>query len=269
MLLAAACTGSDDSDLGGGSLEGRPPPSSSSGAPRDGGVEPNERCPSVTGTVSGTGSSGLRVRAEPTTESAANSTVREGATVAIICQTPGEAVDGNETWYFLGADGYVAGAYVTTDDRVAACTDALLACGAREPPPDPPASGEDTPPSPIGSSPEVEVQGPAIEPQVQAFANDVCAVVGACTLSTYAGHSPTAELALDILTSDEYGEMPTDDFAFGDRVADYARNNKAAYRIDYVIYRQRIDMGEGWDDMADRGSITENHYDHVHVSFDP
>ena len=27
--------------------------------------------------------------------------------------------------------------------------------------------------------------------------------------------------------------------------------------------------GSGWDPMEDRGSITENHFDHVHVSFLP
>lgn len=36
----------------------------------------------------------------------------------------------------------------------------------------------------------------------------------------------------------------------------------------YVIFRQRYNDGSGWDPMEDRGSITQNHYDHVHVSFD-
>jgi hypothetical protein len=35
-----------------------------------------------------------------------------------------------------------------------------------------------------------------------------------------------------------------------------------------VIWRQRINSGTGWRAMEDRGSITQNHYDHVHVSFD-
>ena len=35
-----------------------------------------------------------------------------------------------------------------------------------------------------------------------------------------------------------------------------------------MIWRQRINLGEGWRDMADRGSITQNHNDHVHVSFE-
>jgi hypothetical protein len=38
----------------------------------------------------------------------------------------------------------------------------------------------------------------------------------------------------------------------------------------YIIYRQRIwDVrmpSSGWVPMEDRGSITANHYDHVHIS---
>jgi hypothetical protein len=37
-----------------------------------------------------------------------------------------------------------------------------------------------------------------------------------------------------------------------------------------VIYAQKIWSvkrgGEGWRGMSDRGSVTANHYDHVHVS---
>jgi hypothetical protein len=38
----------------------------------------------------------------------------------------------------------------------------------------------------------------------------------------------------------------------------------------YIIYRQRIwdirNASAGWVPMADRGSITANHFDHVHIS---
>ena len=37
----------------------------------------------------------------------------------------------------------------------------------------------------------------------------------------------------------------------------------------YIIWRQRyydIRTGAGWRMMADRGGVTANHYDHVHVS---
>jgi hypothetical protein len=34
-----------------------------------------------------------------------------------------------------------------------------------------------------------------------------------------------------------------------------------------VIWQQRINFGSGWQLMEDRGGVTANHYDHVHVSF--
>ena len=34
-----------------------------------------------------------------------------------------------------------------------------------------------------------------------------------------------------------------------------------------MIWRQRINFGSGWQLMEDRGGVTANHYDHVHVSF--
>lgn len=42
-----------------------------------------------------------------------------------------------------------------------------------------------------------------------------------CTISTYNGHHPNASRALDILVSDVYGEVPSDDNALGDAVAEY------------------------------------------------
>ncbi|MGI5125530.1 hypothetical protein ACQEVB_01830 [Pseudonocardia sp. CA-107938] len=53
----------------------------------------------------------------------------------------------------------------------------------------------------------------------------------------------------------------------GDALAACALKNKAALGITYVIWRQRINFGQGWQGMEDRGGVTANHYDHVHVSF--
>jgi hypothetical protein len=53
----------------------------------------------------------------------------------------------------------------------------------------------------------------------------------------------------------------------GDELAACALKNKAALGITYVIWRQRINFGQGWQGMEDRGGVTANHYDHVHVSF--
>lgn len=58
------------------------------------------------------------------------------------------------------------------------------------------------------------------------------------------------------------------DQATGEKLAAYARQNMDELGISYVIYRQRIDTGSGWEGMEDRGGETANHMDHVHISFD-
>ena len=114
----------------------------------------------------------------------------------------------------------------------------------------------------------VDITGPTVLPHVQVFANRVCAATGACSISTYEGHSPTASRAVDILASDVYGDRPTDNNALGDTVAEFALAHQGENAITYVIWMQRINLGDGWKAMEDRGSITQNHYDHVHVSFE-
>lgn len=56
----------------------------------------------------------------------------------------------------------------------------------------------------------------------------------------------------------------------GWEVANYLRENYAAFGISYLIYEQKIwsveRSGEGWRGMANRGGATANHMDHVHVS---
>lgn len=61
----------------------------------------------------------------------------------------------------------------------------------------------------------------------------------------------------------------------GNQVAQYAVDNISKAGISYVIYRQKFyapvkniyGPANTWNQMSDRGSVTENHYDHVHVSF--
>jgi hypothetical protein len=56
----------------------------------------------------------------------------------------------------------------------------------------------------------------------------------------------------------------------GYAIAAWAQANASRLGIMYIIYRQRIwDVrmaSSGWVPMADRGSITANHFDHVHIS---
>ncbi|GGD29929.1 SH3 domain-containing protein [Nocardioides daphniae] len=66
--------------------------------------------------------------------------------------------------------------------------------------------------------------------------------------------------AVDIMISGEAGW----------EIAEMLRANHAALGIEYLIYAQKIwsveRSGEGWRGMSDRGSVTANHYDHVHVT---
>ena len=58
------------------------------------------------------------------------------------------------------------------------------------------------------------------------------------------------------------------DRSTGNALADCALRNQEALGVSYVIWRQRINFGSGWEAMEDRGSPTANHMDHVHVSFE-
>jgi hypothetical protein len=65
-------------------------------------------------------------------------------------------------------------------------------------------------------------------------------------------------LALDLMVRGERG----------DRIAECALANQEALGVSYVIWEQRVNYGDGWERMSDRGGDTENHFDHVHVSFE-
>lgn len=58
------------------------------------------------------------------------------------------------------------------------------------------------------------------------------------------------------------------DVDLGNRVAAYLQANANALNIEYLIWRQRIWINgdSDWTWMADRGGVTANHYDHVHVT---
>ncbi len=109
------------------------------------------------------------------------------------------------------------------------------------------------------------VRGGIVRPHVQAFADACSRATGADSFGTYAGHDPSIDRALDIF-------VPVNSRALGDAICAFALANLDRYGIDYVIYRQRIynpEIATHWRDMADRGGVTQNHFDHVHISFEP
>lgn len=112
-------------------------------------------------------------------------------------------------------------------------------------------------------------------PHAVKYANAVMAATGADSFGTYAGHSPTPERALDCFTqvpSDRRApETPGLGRVLGDDIAEFAVENIDRFGIDYVIFRQHIynpEIATYWRQMEDRGGVTNNHFDHVHVSFD-
>lgn len=58
------------------------------------------------------------------------------------------------------------------------------------------------------------------------------------------------------------------DQALGDDIAGWLQANANTLNIEYIIWRQRIWINgqSGWTWMADRGGVTANHYDHIHIT---
>lgn len=53
----------------------------------------------------------------------------------------------------------------------------------------------------------------------------------------------------------------------GDAIAAFVQANIGTFNVKYLIWQQRYwAPGEGWSTMEDRGSPTQNHMDHVHVT---
>ena len=108
-----------------------------------------------------------------------------------------------------------------------------------------------------------------LQPQTAAFKEEVAKLYGITSFSGYRPGDPGDHgkgLAIDFM-------VPVSS-ALGDQIADYAIQNMASRGINYIIWKQRFyapyDSKYGpaytWNPMPDRGSVTENHYDHVHVS---
>ena len=108
-----------------------------------------------------------------------------------------------------------------------------------------------------------------LQPQTAALKEEIANLFG---ITSFSGYRPG--------DSGDHGKGLAIDFmvpvssALGDQIAEYAVQNMASRGINYIIWKQRFyapyDSKYGpaytWNQMPDRGSVTENHYDHVHVS---
>ncbi|MGT2895525.1 LysM peptidoglycan-binding domain-containing protein [Streptococcus entericus] len=110
-----------------------------------------------------------------------------------------------------------------------------------------------------------------LQPHVVAYKQEVLSAFGSMWVHGYRPDSGDhgKGLALDF--------MVTDNAALGDQIAAYAASHMAEKKISYIIWKQRFyapyeskyGPAYTWNLMEDRGSVTENHYDHVHISFLP
>ena len=108
-----------------------------------------------------------------------------------------------------------------------------------------------------------------LQPQTAAFKEEIANLFG---ITSFSGYRPGDSgdhgkgLAIDFMVP-ESSEL-------GDKIAEYAIQNMASRGISYIIWKQRFyapfDSKYGpantWNPMPDCGSVTENHYNHVHVS---
>jgi len=85
--------------------------------------------------------------------------------------------------------------------------------------------------------------------------------------TTYASHSDGPLASSDLWTPGAVSARDNSGVAGMNQLADYVAANLGPLGIRYVIWKQRINLGSGWSGMEDRGSITQNHFDHVHITF--
>lgn len=114
-----------------------------------------------------------------------------------------------------------------------------------------------------------KAENAGLQPQTAAFKEEIANLFG---ITSFSGYRPGDSgdhgkgLAIDFMVP-ESSEL-------GDKIAEYAIQNMASRGISYIIWKQRFyapfDSKYGpantWNPMPDRGSVTEDHYDHVHVS---
>lgn len=115
----------------------------------------------------------------------------------------------------------------------------------------------------------VAVDGGPVVPHAQAFADEINRRWGFTHILTYPGHEPDQQHALDNFQTRAV-MLQLANWCTRDDVIDH-------FGLDYVIFNvdESTNAGEiynreiarRWRTMQDRGSPTQNHHDHVHVSF--
>ena len=203
--------------------------------------------------------------AEPTT------TVEETTTAAEPNTTVEETTTAAEPTTTVEATTTTVEETTTTEATTEAVTEAQSAPATYQAEPSQGASATYTAPAApdYATIAATKSENAGLQPQTAAFKEEVANLFGITSFSGYRPGDPGDHgkgLAIDFM-------VPVSS-ALGDQVAEYAIQNMASRGINYIIWKQRFyapyDSKYGpaytWNPMPDRGSVTENHYDHVHVS---
>ena len=208
--------------------------------------------------------------AEATTEAAAP-VVEETTTVAEPTTTVEETTTAAEPTTTAAEPTTTVAETTTTEATTEAVTEAQSAPATYQAEPSQGASATYTAPAApdYATIAATKSENAGLQPQTAAFKEEVANLFGITSFSGYRPGDPGDHgkgLAIDFM-------VPVSS-ALGDQIADYAIQNMASRGINYIIWKQRFyapyDSKYGpaytWNPMPDRGSVTENHYDHVHVS---
>ena len=208
---------------------------------------------------------------ETTTAAEPTTTVEETTTVAEPTTTVEETTTAAEPTTTVEETTTTVEEITTTEATTEAVTEAQSAPATYQAEPSQGASATYTAPAApdYASIAASKSENAGLQPQTAAFKEEVANLFGITSFSGYRPGDPGDHgkgLAIDFM-------VPVSS-ALGDQIADYAIQNMASRGISYIIWKQRFyapfDSKYGpaytWNPMPDRGSVTENHYDHVHVS---
>ena len=209
--------------------------------------------------------------AEPTTTVEETTTVAEPTTTVEETTTVAEPTTTVEETTTVAETTTTVEETTTTEATTEAVTEAQSAPATYQAEPSQGASATYTAPAApdYATIAATKSENAGLQPQTAAFKEEVANLFG---ITSFSGYRPG--------DSGDHGKGLAIDFmvpvssALGDQIADYAIQNMASRGINYIIWKQRFyapyDSKYGpaytWNPMPDRGSVTENHYDHVHVS---
>ncbi|MGY2129500.1 hypothetical protein [Blastococcus sp. SYSU DS0617] len=217
---------------------------------------------------------------EPLAEIAASRSAREDAEVAALL-TQAEADQAVLDQRRAEADAAAAQAQAEAEAEAAARRAAEEAAAAERAADQPRAAARPAPSSPAAAVAQaagsvaatvrarISNTAGAINPRAQAAADAVVSNVPGAGSITLGGTRASAAdpgghpsgLAVDY--------MVMTNAALGDAIAAYHVAHWNELGVDYVIWQQRMlsSPGGSWKQMENRGGVTANHFDHVHVNY--